>query len=68
MDDKELSFEELFSKLEKTIQTLEAGSLTLAESLSLFEEGMKLAKLCNEQLDAAELKINQLRTSFKEEG
>ena len=65
MDDKELSFEEAFTKLEKTVQALEAGGLILEESLALFEEGMRLAKLCNERLDAAELRISRLR--FEEE-
>lgn len=65
MDDKELSFEEAFTRLEKAVQALEAGGLTLEESVALFEEGMRLAKLCNERLDAAELRISRLR--FEEE-
>jgi len=68
MDDKELSFEEAFTKLEKAVQALEAGGLTLEESVALFEEGMRLAKLCNERLDAAELRISRLQTSSGEEG
>lgn len=62
-----LSFEEALNRLEKIVQTLEAGGLTLEEAISLFEEGMQLAKICNERLNAAELKITQLQTAFDEE-
>jgi len=65
--DEQLSFEEALSKLEKTVQALEAGGLKLEEAISLFEEGMGLAKICNERLNAAELKISQLQTAFEQE-
>jgi exodeoxyribonuclease VII small subunit len=65
--DEQLSFEEALSKLEKIVQALEAGGLKLEEALSLFEEGMGLAKICNERLNAAELKISQLQTAFEQE-
>ncbi len=64
--DEQLSFEEALNRLEKIVQTLEAGGLTLEEALSLFEEGMHLAKICSERLDAAELKISQLQTAFEQ--
>ncbi|TET40779.1 MAG: exodeoxyribonuclease VII small subunit [Dehalococcoidia bacterium] len=64
--DEQLSFEEGLNRLEKIVQTLETGGLTLEEALSLFEEGMHLAKICSERLDAAELKISQLQTAFEE--
>jgi exodeoxyribonuclease VII small subunit len=66
--DERLSFEEALSRLEKIVQTLEAGGLTLEEAIALFEEGMGLAKICSERLDAAELKISQLQTTFEQEG
>jgi len=55
------------NRLEKIVQTLEAGGLSLEEAISLFEEGMQLAKICNQRLDAAELKISQLQTAFDQE-
>lgn len=54
------SFEQLFQDLEATVQKLEAGDLALDESLALYERGMLLAKQCNDQLDAAELRIQEL--------
>jgi exodeoxyribonuclease VII small subunit len=59
-DIDELSFEVAFSELEETVQKLEAGELTLEESVALFERGQALATHCQQQLDAAELKVEQL--------
>lgn len=63
---KEPSFEEIYIKLEKTVQKLDAGGLTLEESLSLYEEGIRLAKLCDELLDSAQLRIKNIKDTFKE--
>lgn len=54
------SFEESLARLEKIVEQLETGENSLAESLQLFEEGIKLVRLCNERLAAAELRIRQL--------
>ena len=42
------------------MRRLEEGNLPLDQAVSLFEEGTRLARLCNEQLDTAELKVKQL--------
>jgi len=55
-----LTFEQAFAELEETVQKLEAGGLTLEESLALFERGQALAARCNVQLDEAALKVSQL--------
>ncbi len=57
---EDLTFEEAFAELEETVRKLEAGGLTLEESLALYERGQALAAHCNRQLDEAELKIHQL--------
>ena len=61
------SFEEAFTRLEQTIQALETGDLSLEESTRLYGEGMHLAKVCNELLNHAELRITRLQTSFGEQ-
>ncbi|MBT3362933.1 MAG: exodeoxyribonuclease VII small subunit [Chloroflexi bacterium] len=66
MDTKEPSFEQLLTKLEEVVSKLDAGDLTLEQSLALYEEGMKLSKQCNQLLNAAELKISKLQTAFDE--
>ena len=58
-----LTFEQAFSKLEETVQKLEAGNLPLEEALALYEQGMTLAKQCGLQLDNAELSIKSLMPS-----
>jgi exodeoxyribonuclease VII small subunit len=61
----ELSFEAAFSELERAVQKLELGELTLEESVALFEQGQELAARCEEQLDSAELKIERLLTEAR---
>ena len=63
----DMSFEEAFRKLEETAQTLEEGKLTLDETTRLYEEGMSLAKLCNQLLRSTELKITELKNAYSEE-
>ncbi|KPP98552.1 MAG: exodeoxyribonuclease VII small subunit XseB [Bacteroidetes bacterium HLUCCA01] len=61
-----ISFEEALQKLEAIVNKLEDGSVSLEESVSLYEEGMKLSKHCSEILEQAELrieKVNQDQTS-----
>ncbi len=62
-DISELSFEAAFVEMEETVQKLEVGELTLEESVALFERGQALAAHCQRQLDAAELKVEQLLSS-----
>ena len=62
-----VNFEDAFTKLEDMVRNLEAGPLTLDESTRLFEDGMGLAKRCNELLSATELKVTRLQTAFAEQ-
>lgn len=57
---KKLSFEETMSKLEEIAAELEKGDLNLEESVSKFEEGMKLSKECSNLLEDAEKRITIL--------
>ena len=56
---KNMSFEEALSLLEKNVSLLE-GDVSLDESLEIFNESVSLVKLCNEKLDAAEKKVRVL--------
>ena len=53
-------FEEALEKLEGVVDAMESGDLPLESLLAKYEEGMKLAKVCQEKLAEAELKIQQL--------
>ena len=50
MDNKN-SFEEAFAKLQEISDKIEKESLTLNESIALFEEGVKLSAYCSKILD-----------------
>ncbi len=57
---KDINFEDALTGLEKCVQRLESSDLTLDESVKEFEAAMKLVKICNEKLDAAEQKVKIL--------
>ena len=61
---KELKFEDGLKKLEELVNQLDDGSLSLEESISCYEIGVKLKSHCEKLLKTAELKI--LKVSDKE--
>lgn len=54
------TFEAALVKLEQIVQRLEKGELPLEESLVLYEEGVRLSRLCHAKLEEAEGKIELL--------
>ena len=56
----ELNFEEAMARLEQIVRALEGGNVPLDESLTLYEEGVKLVKLCSNRLENAEKRIKIL--------
>lgn len=56
----EPSFEAALDRLEALVQELESGELSLEDSLSRFEEGQTLLRICTARLDAAELRVKQI--------
>lgn len=63
------AFEEAYERLRGSITDLEGGPLPLEAAMARYEEGMRLAQLCNEILDKAELRIQHvLRESDGEVG
>lgn len=57
---KNISFEEAMGKLEDAVSRLESGSLSLDESIKLFEEAVALVRMCNEKLENAEQRVKIL--------
>jgi|YNPNPStandDraft_1061719.scaffolds.fasta_scaffold38816_3 exodeoxyribonuclease VII small subunit len=57
---KNRTFEQALAELEQLVQEMESGNLELERALQLFERGMELVRYCNEQLEAAELRVRQL--------
>lgn len=60
MAKKELTFEESMSRLEEIVDNLESGDFELEESLKLFEEGVKLVKVCSSKLSNIENSVKKL--------
>ena len=56
----EKTFEEQMSRLEEIVSKLEKNETSLDDTIALFEEGLKLAKNCDDQLKSFELKISEL--------
>lgn len=57
---KEITFEKALEKLEKIVSELEEGDLALDDSMKKYEEGIKMARLCQEKLDKAKARIETL--------
>jgi exodeoxyribonuclease VII small subunit len=56
----EKKFETALARLEEIVRDIEQGDLPLEQSLKLFEEGIKLSRLCNARLEEAERKVEVL--------
>jgi exodeoxyribonuclease VII small subunit len=56
----DIKFEDALQRLERIVDQLEAGNLPLEESLTVFEEGVGLARHCARYLDEAEKRIELL--------
>lgn len=59
-DDKLKDFEKSLQQLEKIVAQMEGGELGLEDSLNQFEQGIKLAKSCQDTLSNAEHRVEQL--------
>ncbi len=56
----EIQFEKALEKLEKIVQDLESGDVSLEDALKKYEEGVKLSRACQQKLKHAEKKIQIL--------
>ncbi|GAA4709793.1 exodeoxyribonuclease VII small subunit [Brevibacillus fulvus] len=56
----ELTFEEAMKRLEEVVNRLESGDIPLEEAIMLYQEGMKLSRICGLKLEAIEAQITQL--------
>lgn len=57
---KKLNFDSALKRLEEIVDQLEAGQLSLEESLKVFEEGVKLSLYCQEELQKTDGKVSLL--------
>ena len=55
-----VNFEKAIKDLERIVEDLESGELSLEQSLKTFEKGIKLTRQCQGELEKAELKVKKL--------
>ena len=63
----DISFEDAVEKLESIVEEMESDELPLDKLLVRYEEGAKLVKACEEQLQSAESRITQLEETLEGE-
>lgn len=56
-EEKEISLEEAFIRLQETIENLEKDDITLEQSFQEYQKGMLLVKKCNEIIDKVEKRV-----------
>ena len=59
--EKDNNFETNLKKLEMIVDKLESGDIGLEESVKLYEEGMKIKKICDKKLKDIEMKIKKIK-------
>lgn len=63
----EIKFEEALKRLEKIVEELEKGELSLDEALKKYQEGLELSRACSQRLDSARKKIDVMAKNKKGE-
>lgn len=63
-----LSLEDILTRLQRVVESLEKGDLPLEASLQCFEEGVRLTREGQRRLDAAEKRVEQLLANAGPEG
>ena len=59
--EKDNNFEDNLKKLEMIVDKLESGDIGLEESVKLYEEGMKIKKICDKKLKDIEMQIKKIK-------
>lgn len=66
-DIKAMEFEQAIAELEKIVASLENGTVSLKDSVNMYERGVLLKKHCESILDSARMVIQQISADVKEE-
>ena len=59
--EKDNNFEANLKKLEVIVDKLESGDIGIEESVKLYEEGMKIKKICDKKLKDIEMQIKKIK-------
>lgn len=55
------SFEQALSRLEEIVRKLDDPEVRIEESVELYQEGLRLSRICSERLETVSQKIEQIR-------
>ena len=66
-EQNKVNFEVALRELEELVRTMEAGDLTLEESLNAFEKGIQLTRQCKSALEKAQLRVTKLMPDESEQ-
>lgn len=58
--EKKITFEDAMLQLEEIVEKLEQGDVPLEESIDLYQQGMKLSKVCHTKLKNVERKMDTI--------
>lgn len=65
MAEKQMTLEDAFLQLEEVMKQLEDETISLEDSLAVYQRGMQLLKYCNESIDKVEKKVLMLNGEGK---
>ncbi len=63
---KKIPFDDAMKRLEEIVSALEKNEIPLEESIALFDEGLRLAKQCDDQLTGFENKVQKLLDTYQQ--
>jgi exodeoxyribonuclease VII small subunit len=64
---KELTYEEARARLTEITEKLSMGNLGLEDTLKLWEEGEKLAVICQKILDQAQARLEEIQAEYEDD-
>jgi exodeoxyribonuclease VII small subunit len=62
-----IDFEKSLAELEKLVEQMEQGELSLEQSLAHFEQGVRLTRSCQQALEQARLKVDELLSTNQDD-
>jgi len=62
-----MSFEEAMKELEKLVDSLDKGDVSLDEAITAYDRGSQLKEYCEKKLNEAKMKIETIQSSDKED-
>ena len=62
-----MSFEDAMKELEKLVDSLDKGDVSLDEAITAYDRGSQLKEFCEKKLNEAKMKIETIQSSDKED-